>query len=210
MSPTDVILYPVSGNPAARTAARIAADYDQYRNTPLPLRAAAAVKDPDTAVLETANAEDNADATIIPGEWRRMVVELRDLSEKAERSLTEFRKAIDQPDRFGVGGNNPPEAIRNTVVEAILAAKVVRDEVEADEPRWPVLGLALFALKRAAQAIGSWLADMWSKFSTAAAIATGTAVGDAIGLALAKQANVDVGAMIKTLERLFELVGVSF
>jgi hypothetical protein len=28
---------PIGGNPAARTAARIAADWDQYKNTPFPL-----------------------------------------------------------------------------------------------------------------------------------------------------------------------------
>jgi hypothetical protein len=65
-------------------------------------------------------------------------------------------------------------------------------------------------LKRAAQAIGALVADMWSKFSTAAAIAAGTTVGGALGLELAKHANIDLDAVISTIERLFDLVGVSF
>jgi hypothetical protein len=201
-SSSDMVLPPVGG------ASRVSPQGDApAQPTSAPAQA------PDSRIIggslhERSNLTDAADATVIPAEWRSMAKELRDLSEKAERSLIAFRDALSEPDRFGIGGNNPPEAIRDSVAEGILAVKVTRDEVEANEPGWPVVELALFALKRVAQAVGRWIADMGSKFSSATAIAAGTAVGGTIGLAIAKQAGIDLGAIIERVEALLKVVGL--
>jgi hypothetical protein len=207
---------PIGGNPAqfgslaARRAAAISAAWEQYADTPQPLRAStiaalqAAIRSPSDSgdqIIETASAEDNVDAAVIPGELRRKLVELRDLSEKAERSLADFRKALDESDRFGIGGNNPaPEEIRKTIIEGILAARVVRDEAETDQPRWPVLDLALLALKRTAQNIWRWLGETWADFSSATMAAADTENGRAF------VAATEIDLLIKTLEGLAKLL----
>jgi hypothetical protein len=51
-------LPPIGGNPAARTATRIAAEYDHYRNTPLPARAAYAPPSPPEQVVQPLQSVD--------------------------------------------------------------------------------------------------------------------------------------------------------
>ena len=141
----------------------------------------------------------------------KLLADLRTLIPNLERALADFHNALAEEqdqDRFSIGGNNPPEPMRATVVEMMLAAKVVRLQTEeVAEPSWPVFELALSVLKRGWQRLSAWIADMWGKFSTAAVVAAGTAVGTAAGLALAKQVGLEISAVIDLLESLLKLAG---
>lgn len=148
-------------------------------------------------------------ASALQAEWMRTVSDLRTLTERAEQTLIELQKATPEPDRLGIGGNSPPEPIHETVGDMLRAIKVVRLETEKSEPSWPVLDLALSVLKRGLKTLGAWAALMWNQFSSAAAATAGKIAAIATAAELAKQAGLEIGALVEILERLFKIVGGS-
>lgn len=156
---------------------RPAADWDQYAETPLPMRAAAAAQLEPVALTATATATDAVAATVTRGpEWARMMAEFREVGEKLHQDLTELRKALAsaEMDRLGIGGNHPPESLDAVTKESLFAIRVVRDEVEAETFREPQMGLAQASIQRAKEKLSAWLTEMGPPFRKT--LATGLAI----------------------------------
>lgn len=137
---------------------------DQYADTPLPLAAAAAAKERAT-LLERLGAIEAGLARIAP------------LVERLE---------VEQPQRGGMGHNQPPEPLPIDTVQihlGISAANVWRNELSAEHQRPDVVRLSYLGLKHVAKgivALGRWLAGKGDEFCEALVKSAGNTAGKVI------------------------------
>lgn len=122
-------------------------------------------------------------------------------------------------DRFGVGGNRPPEAIdieeaATTIQVGIFAARVLRKEIPAPAPQIDVLELAWLALQQAWRVIvrvGEWFGSKADKFVDAYAAAAGESLGKwtgrAVFLVVLEQLALNLPELIRELEPLVRSLG---
>ena len=78
--------------------------------------------------------------------------------------LIRLEKDLNDLRRRGIGGNHPPDDLSPEfdakLGEAILAARVTRDEIQVEHPRGYVVGLVVAVLKRAESLLTRWAPDI--------------------------------------------------
>jgi hypothetical protein len=151
--------------------------------------------------------------------------------ERAERELANLRTEITSHkaemsglavrNRFGPGGNNPPEPIdieeaTETIRVGATAVRLLRQEIQSPTPSVDVLDVCHSALKQAWRVIvrmAKWFGGKGDKFTDALVTSAGTSLGSAVKpaalLLLLHQLGVNLPDLIRDLEPLLRALGLA-